>query len=812
MFVCRVFHRGEKMKSWVKAFTIIFVIIISGSFANATQPEVVLTNPANGAANIPCDTTVVSITFSEPMQTSYYSIGGNGTWSPYSISWSDDSRTIYLTRSSAQPLSPGTLVAFTLNPADMPNFRDLDGNFLPTYQFSFTIAQQCGELPYVVATFPPNGAEVELKDLSYISVTFNKPMQARSTTQGTNWVPSSQSWSADQKTFFITPTGPERPNPGSQVTITLNPNGYTPGFKDLDGNPLPAYTFSFTVAPDFQLQKIPADPGKGFHWPYYLSIPDALSQNTVLLVEPNNTGTWSDDPSMHDNAAHNLILNHSWFAVDLDVPLMVPTFPRPVTPQAPEPGGVYTHALDRYSLSLPTLPENLRRIDMQLINMIADARERLRNGGYNVDDKVFLMGFSASGAFVSRFTILHPEIVKAVASGSPGGWPAAPVSVWDGIPLRYPVGVADVEELVGTPFDLDTFKNVPMFIYVGDQDTNDALDIRGMPQENRDAICAMLNCSPNPYIANRWPISEAIYTSVGANADFHIYPGIAHHFSEEIWSDKKAFFEQHKTSSVQIHPDEGTYGTKITITGSNFGAQKGKVWIGENLLNMLEWSNSRIECRLGKAIPPGAYQMNVHPKGSGPVIAGGHFTVKDAEVHSVTPEGATSWDTVTVTGKFFGTKKGKVYLEYDESAAPVRKTCKVTWWFMDPVTGDSEIVFVVPRMLPRACYVVVEPFGAGPVGTEGFTVHSPEIISVQPGSGLPGDQITISGNYFGSKKPKVFLSYPVKGKPKNKSCSIVRWDDNEIVFVMPKLPAGDYDLIVVNGVGMDQWVEKLLIQ
>lgn len=56
----------------------------------------------------------------------------------------------------------------------------------------------------------------------------------------------------------------------------------------------------------YELLKIPADPGKGFHWPYYLSIPPVLVRPAVLLVEPNNSGATSDDQSFHDPGAdHN---------------------------------------------------------------------------------------------------------------------------------------------------------------------------------------------------------------------------------------------------------------------------------------------------------------------------------------------------------------------------------------------------------------------------------------------------------------------------------------------------------------------------
>ena len=71
-----------------------------------------------------------------------------------------------------------------------------------------------------------------------------------------------------------------------------------------------------------------------------------------------------------------------------------------------------------------------------------------------------------------------------------------------------------------------------------------------------------------------------------------------------------------------------------------------------------------------------------------------------------------------------------------------------------------------------------------------------------------GDPITISGKYFGSKKGKVYLGYVnVKnGKYTEKNCSVSSWptdptkEEGEIVFVVPNLPIGSYDVIVTNSV------------
>jgi dienelactone hydrolase len=200
--------------------------------------------------------------------------------------------------------------------------------------------------------------------------------------------------------------------------------------------------------------------------------------------------------------------------------------------------------LDRYSLSHQWT--GLERIDLQMIAMIDDALDRLGDMGYSMDSKVFMMGFSASGSFTSRFTILHPDRVKAAAAGSPGGWPAAPVASWQSVQLPYPMGIQDVFELTGHAFDQDVFKNVPLYIYVGGSDTNDALDFRGMTTSEQDAVKQLLNYQNDWIIANRWPLAESIYNSIGANATFVVYPGVGHSITNDMFEDLRSFFSANR--------------------------------------------------------------------------------------------------------------------------------------------------------------------------------------------------------------------------------------------------------------------------
>ena len=296
------------------------------------------------------------------------------------------------------------------------------------------------------------------------------------------------------------------------------------------------------------LLKIEANPAKGFHWAYYLYIPSRVwtgeNGQTYLLVEPNSSPEPSDDQSYHDNLARETFEFHAeMIAEELKIPILMSTFPRPKTPE------LVTHSLTRNTLL--TEVEGLERIDLQLIAMIDDARERLSLEGINVDNKVFMMGYSSSGHFTNRFTLLHPERVRAAAVGGTVGWDTVPLKGWNGIKLRYPIGVGDFKNLVGKEFDLESFKTIPLYIYAGDQDINDPVPHPDM-YDPEDARLILQNFGES--ITGRWRVREDMFKSVGSQARLVLYPGVGHELTDEMLdetlNDVKTFFlEQMARSS-----------------------------------------------------------------------------------------------------------------------------------------------------------------------------------------------------------------------------------------------------------------------
>ncbi len=395
--------------------------------------------------------------------------------------------------------------------------------------------------PRVVSTNPANGATGVSRSLTSVSFTFSEPMDTRPCgCYSYNWGASSCSWSAGNTVLKMTRNN-EDELLGQNITVIIQLNDGIDIYHDLDGNPLSSFTLSFTTA-GAEIENVAANPGKGFSWPYFLYVPPNVSHSPVLLVEPNNTGTTSNDQNVHLQAARNLINWRSSFADELQIPLLVPVFPRPA-----DNWQIYTHALDRDCL-ITEVP-GLERIDLQLIAMIDDARDRLADMDILIDDKIFLNGFSASGSFVNRFALLHPELVKAVASGSPGGWPTVPKDSWEGQKLIYPVGTADLKKLTGKSFNMKAYRSVPAFIYIGDIDSNDAVPFGdGFSDNERQLIYTLFGAPPDyPYI--RWPKAEGIFHLANTNTQLYIYPDVGHTYSNEMCEDLKAFFSHYQQTS-----------------------------------------------------------------------------------------------------------------------------------------------------------------------------------------------------------------------------------------------------------------------
>jgi hypothetical protein len=219
-------------------------------------------------------------------------------------------------------------------------------------------------------------------------------------------------------------------------------------------------------------------------------------------------------------------------ADEINAILLVPVFDRPASEWE-----MYTHALDRDTLLRKQ--GKYSRLDLQLMQMIDDAKKVLYDKNIKVEEKVLMNGFSASGNFVNRFTALHPHIVKAVAAGGVNCMPILPVENYMNEQLIYPIGIADLQNIIGETFNYEKYKSIPQFIYMGSIDDNDTLPYDDAFSDfERELIIRTLG----EEMHLRWEKSIKIYEDKKINAILKMYTGIGHTIDSDVFSDLKDFF------------------------------------------------------------------------------------------------------------------------------------------------------------------------------------------------------------------------------------------------------------------------------
>lgn len=280
----------------------------------------------------------------------------------------------------------------------------------------------------------------------------------------------------------------------------------------------------------------PAEPDRGYHFPYILQIPSQWdsTSNAHLFVETNNSGPISAVFEPHLQPTSELARTGlgGRASLALKAPLLMPVFPRDEA--------LYTHSLGRSTLL--TEAPMLRRLDLQLLAMARDAKRRLSEQGRAVSQKLALTGFSASAMFATRFAVLHPREVATVVAGGLNSFVILPVERLSNTRLDYPLGVADLREVSGRAFDLQAWREIPQFLFMGALDDNDAVDFEdSYSPTDRQTIHSLLGKKMTP---DRWQACEEVYQTITAPARFKTYAGLGHGTNRLVHQECVAFIKE----------------------------------------------------------------------------------------------------------------------------------------------------------------------------------------------------------------------------------------------------------------------------
>ena len=228
---------------------------------------------------------------------------------------------------------------------------------------------------------------------------------------------------------------------------------------------------------------VKANPDKGFNFPYLLKTSKKTLDAKYLIVESNNTGNQKTIKKMTSDAKKYLEWTFgSDIAKKLNYPLLMPVFPfatkemeKDLSLSESQKWKYYFPQLDSDVLKIDNA--KYTRIDLQLIAMINDARERLlKKNNQNINNKIIMIGFSSSSLFASRFTFLHPERVAVAVGGGIGGLLPVPTNEINGTKLMYPIGSYDYESITGKQFNLEEYKKTPQFYWQGTKDKSNSFN------------------------------------------------------------------------------------------------------------------------------------------------------------------------------------------------------------------------------------------------------------------------------------------------------------------------------------------------
>lgn len=197
--------------------------------------------------------------------------------------------------------------------------------------------------------------------------------------------------------------------------------------------------------------------------PCLLVIP-AENCSDKLVLESNNLETNDLESSLQraTETAFGLIdvTNYK------PAPILVPVIPS----QRDLP---YFQQLSKECFELSKDDKNYR-VDEQVVKMISQAKRFVKmENGVNLQDKVFLNGYSSSGVFAQRFALLHPEWIDTACIGGASG--SIPVPSKN---IGYPIGIQDYEELFDKTFDLDSYSKIKFRYYVAGLELEDKAEDR----------------------------------------------------------------------------------------------------------------------------------------------------------------------------------------------------------------------------------------------------------------------------------------------------------------------------------------------
>ena len=273
-----------------------------------------------------------------------------------------------------------------------------------------------------------------------------------------------------------------------------------------------------------------------FSFSSIVCIPKKINEGATLYVETNN----EEDPAqLNDSAKHTTanVLDMMHGGAELN-PVLIPILPTNGIDGVPYFQQLSAECFDN------NLPEDKRRIDLQLVKAIEETKREIFNiTDQKINDKIFMHGYSASGVFAQRFALLHPELIDEVCVGGAIGSIPMPISEYNGVPLDYPIGINNFKEITGKDFNFDAYRSIKFRYYVAElEDCNKSgrrftedgepapmHDMSYMERSTPQLVGKNLRNAFGKNMFDRYENQLELYRDMGLNISAHSpYPNIQH--------------------------------------------------------------------------------------------------------------------------------------------------------------------------------------------------------------------------------------------------------------------------------------------
>lgn len=269
-----------------------------------------------------------------------------------------------------------------------------------------------------------------------------------------------------------------------------------------------------------------------FRFPYLLYVPNKF-ESTTLILHGNNLAQEEGNIINIYSAIFETTSEAGYDLLSLNQPIMIPITSNYIHPANNNMNEFFPMQASRNVLFLKDSKNTYYKLFDQVNNMIDDCKNIIKEiYNANIDDKIICHGFSSSAKFVLRYATCYPSNVCLLIAGGFGNQAFVPLDTIkvknEIVDLIYPIGIKDIDFITRKKFDIDNFKKMKQFYFIGEQEDSNNDTAFNFRHTDEDIKLLYQKIFGNDY-QTRFDKLAQIYKDLGYdNVEFVRYPNFGH--------------------------------------------------------------------------------------------------------------------------------------------------------------------------------------------------------------------------------------------------------------------------------------------